>query len=870
MDASSASRSSKPELPADLLRYRKLPTYTERFLELEAEDDTMGVLGGRTARPAVSERVWVLQIALELIYGPPGYVIRQGISHLGSLIASIVFCSRFGCTTFNSLGLVVVSVVYSLLRTRRTTQALSIFPAWILGQVLLVCCARGLQVSHLWNGILRQPWAVVPGTVLAVAAAFAFRRPELPDVKFEYREKLRHCTFWDPHGTQNRGYVNRDRLGSIRVRLLHLHPRLPFHPVTGSLLVTALGRRDRPRYEAISYTWAKDTTKNKTLIVDGKAFMCTTATYKALRDSTSWWRSRYVWIDYVCIDQGDKLEKKYQVRYMKYIYSRAECVRVQMVPPPVPEGGTRVDASGIGAVVQRIAGFLENWEPSAADIVKFFQWERDTFGRWDALVEFFANPWFSRVWIIQEAVCGSLVNVYYGSRYVNWHAMGRAADALTEPAVLPLLRRARHGLRARENALRLLKVIRIRNIHSEYFLFVPYLNSDPYTRALYRADMPWRISPLSALLSGFRHFDATDPRDKVYALLGLIVDKEQPFPLLYSDYAMSPPELMNLTARHLIDAGSYFDVISFAGTGHARTRGGESQAKGMASWAADWTCAPLGAPLHDPRSANFARTKYGAADKVSAEIVFSEVIRGENKYLARGEAGELWMQGERSDEIAAVWPGEDGSPWCADEPVEIDPATGRVVFNRERARELVEHHDRALEFVLRAGKTDESHARECFWRTLIGDRTETERPAPGEAGQLYTRWVENMRALLTCDVSKLSDVDRIVPHLTAWNDLLWQCAVGRRVCLTKRSHMGMVPMGARAGDTVAFLYEAATPFVLREVEGGPGSRGHDHPPTSLTKATSGLYELIGECYVHGVMDGEALRGLRYSETFRIC
>ncbi|RYP43347.1 hypothetical protein DL770_011717 [Monosporascus sp. CRB-9-2] len=653
MNASSASRPSKPQLPAALLRYRKLPTFTEKLLELEAKDGTMGVLGGLGKN---------------------------------SLTASIAFCSRFGYTPFNSLGLVVASVVYSLLRTRRMTQALHTFPAWILRPVLLVCCARGLQVPHPWNGILRQPWAVVPGTVLAVTAAFAFRRPGLPDAKFTYREKLHPTTLWDPHGTQDHGYADPDHPDFIR---------------------------------AISYTWGKDTTKNKTLIVDGKAFLCTTATYKALRDSTSWWRSR----------SG----------CMKYIYSRAECGRVQMVPPPVPEGSTRVDASAVCAVVQRIAGFVEGWEPSAADIVKFFQWERDTFGRWDALLEFFANRCFSRVWIIQEAVCASPVNVYYGSRYVDWNAMGRVADALTEPAVLPLLHRARHGLRARENALRLLNIMRIRNMHRKHYMYVPYLHSSPNTQSMFHVAMPWRISPLSALLSGFRHFDATDPRDKVYALLGLIADTKRPYPLLYPDYAMSPPEVMNLTARHLIDAGSYFDVISFAGTGHARTRDGESQAKGMASWAADWTCAPLGAPLHDPWSANFARTKYGAADQISTEIVFGGVMRGESKYLARGEADELWMQGEWSDEIAAVWPGEDGSPWCADEPVEIDPATGRAVFNRERVRELVEHHDRALEFVLRAGETDESHARECFWRTLIGDRTETERPALGEAGQLYTR-----------------------------------------------------------------------------------------------------------------------------------
>lgn len=49
------------------------------------------------------------------------------------------------------------------------------------------------------------------------------------------------------------------------------------------------------------------------------------------------------------------------------------------------------------------------------------------------------------------------------------------------------------------------------------------------------------------------------------------------------------------------------------------------------------------------------------------------------------------------------------------------------------------------------------------------------------------------------------------------------------------------------GDTVAVLHGGDMPFVLREV------------PEQLSKTNIGSgYTVIGECYVHGLMRGEAL------------
>jgi hypothetical protein len=50
--------------------------------------------------------------------------------------------------------------------------------------------------------------------------------------------------------------------------------------------------------------------------------------------------------------------------------------------------------------------------------------------------------------------------------------------------------------------------------------------------------------------------------------------------------------------------------------------------------------------------------------------------------------------------------------------------------------------------------------------------------------------------------------------------------------------MTLLPPGTKTGDLVFVIFGASTPFVLRQ-----GDQAE-------------VYQLVGECYVHGFMDGE--------------
>lgn len=57
--------------------------------------------------------------------------------------------------------------------------------------------------------------------------------------------------------------------------------------------------------------------------------------------------------------------------------------------------------------------------------------------------------------------------------------------------------------------------------------------------------------------------------------------------------------------------------------------------------------------------------------------------------------------------------------------------------------------------------------------------------------------------------------------------------------MTKKGYLGLVPKGAQKGDRVAVRMGSETPFILR-------------------KRSAGGFEVIGETYVHGIMDGEVI------------
>lgn len=70
----------------------------------------------------------------------------------------------------------------------------------------------------------------------------------------------------------------------------------------------------------------------------------------------------------------------------------------------------------------------------------------------------------------------------------------------------------------------------------------------------------------------------------------------------------------------------------------------------------------------------------------------------------------------------------------------------------------------------------------------------------------------------------------------------------RRLIKTSTAYLGIASYDTLPEDVVSILFGGSTPMILRSV--------NDHLP------------LAGECYVHGIMDGEALEGVNLERVLR--
>jgi hypothetical protein len=73
------------------------------------------------------------------------------------------------------------------------------------------------------------------------------------------------------------------------------------------------------------------------------------------------------------------------------------------------------------------------------------------------------------------------------------------------------------------------------------------------------------------------------------------------------------------------------------------------------------------------------------------------------------------------------------------------------------------------------------------------------------------------------------------------------------------------PRNLKAGDLICVFKGAEVPFALRERDDGVGRLERTFWRKEKRKC-----ELIGECYVHGIMDGEYLKGRPRLVEFSLC
>lgn len=307
-------------------------------------------------------------------------------------------------------------------------------------------------------------------------------------------------------------------------------------------------------YTALSYVWGEHTSAD-TILLDGQELGITANLGAALRDLRDGDRSHRVWADALCIDQRNIPERSQQVALMGQIYYRANNTVIYLGP-------LTSHAEIILREIHRAVLLGPNAENSPSDeevIIKA------------ANEGLLTQPWFHRVWVLQELVLSREPWVQFGPKRIRWQDLCHL--------LMPLLTQGQPA----EDTTRKATVLETMNsVRTDYWKnHIFYRPSHPSPKE--KANTEYRRDPrrLWNLLDMRKNCGVADLKDLIFAHLGIISDREEAFKYINIDYSQTTSELF-------IAVGRYINRRS--GLGYLLDALGSSRTADLflPSWVPDW------------------------------------------------------------------------------------------------------------------------------------------------------------------------------------------------------------------------------------------------------------------------------------------
>jgi hypothetical protein len=360
-------------------------------------------------------------------------------------------------------------------------------------------------------------------------------------------------------------------LNPWQTRLLRLYPGTFDEPMQCDLLIVDLiyfegvvlrsSHKDHIiTYDALSYTWG-DSQSSNSIFCNDEEFHITDNLFVALQHMRLVDRPYHIWVDAICINQCDRFEKNMQVRNMAPIYMKAQRV--------IGWIGTEGEFTDI--VLDGIsAGETETNIPFS------------THGVYEGLVDLYNRPWFQRVWVQQEIFFARELMIRCGKRVVDCQTL------LTYPE--KFWKQVPPGDWYR-------KLSSLRAIHEKKLkTFRNWVSPD--RRALHDHSGQLRIKDYPELVDTLldtNELGATDPRDHVYAILGLTNTPSQPAAahnsivndkaIIPINYSATVVEVYRSLTMYIVQRDKSLSVIEFY-TGNVWDH--HSNSREFPSWVVDW------------------------------------------------------------------------------------------------------------------------------------------------------------------------------------------------------------------------------------------------------------------------------------------
>jgi hypothetical protein len=687
----------------------------------------------------------------------------------------------------------------------------------------------------------------------------------------------------EPSGTSSQPRIYTELQTPRSIRLVSIDHDQTQSPVSCTLIETPL---DKPiSYLALSYAWG-DPTATGQILCNNQPLQVTESLIAAMRQLRQRYPSVLFWIDALCINQSDLSERAAQVQLMRDIYHSASNVVIYL-------GETSPGLDRAMRLFRSLESSAAEWTPPPDDDVSR---DNNTHGTrsseirsrfpppydevWYRFHDFFNRAWFSRIWIVQEVVVASGdPDVICGEYALSWSSVAAVAEFVLYTGL--------SGSTTRKSKSSLVGLMQ---------------------------DLKGNPRALRYLLSMSTPFASSEPRDKVFALYGLVHRAEED--MLRSEYfrvdyqASVRDVFRDVMFGYVMHYGS-LDLMSEA----MEVADGEMSVRDLPSWVPDWSL-PFTAK-------HFSVGRQAGPSGFDACGGRGTMVQGSMRAI---DPDVLRVAGKVHDEVAWVSKPFDGPehsplPWHrrpfvleklwedVRERLGCEPRTCHAFWrtllaNADKHGELVT--DRLYPTFLRFWYNSKVHDRDAAQYIANNQddlplSEERERELFREHAMDYgmTLTEEDFHALqaskellasqfLPCDSTPeckhctivnlpLPEGMRVTgpspalaqrdtdPFLKDYQlvacdpemDILIrmrQTLDTRTFIITKSGLMGLGPKHTRAGDAVAVLTGAKVPFVLRATgvyqtqrEIGVGFR-------SIRE-----YRVVGDAYVHGIMQGEAVR-----------
>jgi hypothetical protein len=631
-------------------------------------------------------------------------------------------------------------------------------------------------------------------------------------------------------------------------RLLRLAPSASFDDtISCTFLVVEAGHE--PYYQAMSHMWNREALPCQTITINSCPVGVGPIVFSALQHLRLRDKYRVLWVDALCINMSDKVETATQVGLMSHIFNNAENVCIWLgdeslkFGPAFPLLEQLLDVTNIDKI-------LENEIPAL---------------NWKALLHLLSHPIFRRRWVIQEIALAVTATLHCGTLQMKW------SDFAAAVAVFVNLNIWRATVFPYSHTLGWMG--EFEGLAAPRFIDI--------TISILRkseAGETKRLLSLEQLVFGSALFQC-EPPDVIYALVGLSNDSKNanpagvsggmssdPMDLVRFEPTVFPPDSISASRQTFSDL-----VVSLLAVRKAiqkfRENLRQNRSRPMCtdiiidynkpilqiyqefvafamakSMSLGILCRPWAPVPKGPRFPSWIATTDRGPFGPNPVYSILKLDDAEPDIYVRINADPLigppgHETYNASGNIPARW------YWGLDNGHIILSARGFILDSIHKIETKAMGGYIANEWLELGGWLDRNQEPpDQFWRTLVADRDlHTNRPP-----YYYRKVCHEIFRRGTSDVDTdeflRKDVKGTPSIFTEFIRRVQRVVWNKKLIRTSRGYLGLAPASAKAGDLICILYGCSVPVILAQ----------------LAPEVPRSYLLRGDCYVHGMMDGEAL------------